>query len=196
MKNLWFLLLVAGLVAGVALVAGNFTQTGTAPTEDPEVPARELPEDKSDPEEETGVVYRGEEGAAPSGVETLDFKADVSTSNEDYTSRFRIRKPGTETTDIRVDTTRSDGAEMTLILREGQDEGWVRDYSSDSWTHFTGLAFTQMWRTRADQYLDYKVSEWEAMEGQEFTVENEDGTSRVYDIRVNRTIPESIFSPG
>lgn len=89
---------------------------------------------------------------------------------------------------------REDEAEMTIILRDSTDEGWVKDFSSNEWTYFTGIAFTQMWRTRSEQYLAYRVSEWNEMEGQTFTVDSEGGTARVYNIRVNQGISDSVFS--
>jgi hypothetical protein len=147
-------------------------------------------------QEEVESTYEREEGTISGDIQSLDFKVDVTTDENNYTSRFRIMRPGSDDEDIRIDTTRDDGAEMTIILKGSTDEGWVNDYSSDEWTHFTGVGFTQLWQTRSNQYLAYRTDEWKSMEGQEFTVENEGGPDRVYDIRVNEGIPESVFSPS
>ena len=203
MDKVLLLLTVAGLVVGVALVSGTLMNNQRVSTENIEEPTVErTPEDNKIEEEqkleqtEPDATYRQEERAiVSSDIQSLDFKVDVTTNGESYTSRFRVRQPGDENEDIRIDSTRDDGAKTVIILKGSTDEGWVKDYSSNEWTKFTGFAFTQMWQTRANQYLAYRVNEWKEMEGQEFTVEDEDGTGRVYDIWVNEGIPDSVFSP-
>ncbi len=205
MDKIWLLLLTAGLVAGVALVSGNYYDAGYAEPDVSEQPkAERVPDegeiedqplgDKPEPEGEETDKDK-EETSLYNGPRTLDFKADVTSDGESYTTRFRIRNAGTEKEDIRIDSVRGDGAEMTIILKGSSNEGWVKDYSSNSWTHFTGMVFTQWWQRRSDQYLAYKVGDWEEMEGEEFTVENKEGSGRVYDIVVNSNIPDSVFTP-
>ncbi|MCF7876088.1 hypothetical protein K9M06_03445, partial [Candidatus Bipolaricaulota bacterium] len=199
------LLLTAGLVAGVALVSGNYYTKTIEPDVSEPPKAERVPDegeiedqplqDKPEPEGEETDKDK-EEVSLYNGPRTLDFKTDVTSEGESYTTRFRIRNVGTEKADIRIDTVRGDGAEMTIILRGSANEGWIKDYSSNSWTHFTGFAFTQWWKRRSDQYLAYKVEDWEEMEGKEFTVENEEGSGRVYDIVVNSNIPDSVFTEG
>lgn len=202
MDNVWMLLLVAGLVVGVALVGGTLMDTQTVPPRETEEPtAEQAPEgNQQDQEtqleqEEAEVTYEQEDKSDLSGViKTLDFKVDITRDGERYTHRFRIRNPDTEDEDIRIDSTRYDGAKMTIILKGSTDEGWVNDYSSSEWTYFTGVAFTQMWQNRSDRYLAYRVKDWQEMEGEQFKVKGEDGTARVYDIRVNRDLPNSVFT--
>jgi len=193
MNKVLLLLLVAGLVAGVFFIGSNLTGTQNLPPEDTEEPSAE----KALPDQETETTYEPEPRATVSSdLKTLDFKVDVTRENEDYTYRYRVQNPGTENENLRIDSVREDGAEMTIILRESTDEGWVKDFSSNEWTYFTGIAFTQMWRTRSEQYLAYRVSEWNEMEGQTFTVDAEGGTARVYNIKVNKGISNSVFSPS
>ena len=192
MKNAWLLLLV-GLAVGVAFFAINFvggTPPMTSPEEaKPETKNRIQPENYQSEYEETETEVGGE-------VESLDFKVDVTNNGRDLTYRFRIDNPETEEEDIRIDQRRADGSEFNVILRHGRDEGWFKDYSSDRWNHFTGFAFTQMARTRAEDYSAYKVTDWKEMEGETFTLDTEDGSARVYDVRVNERIPESVFNPA
>ncbi|MCF7890056.1 hypothetical protein K9M78_02445 [Candidatus Bipolaricaulota bacterium] len=202
MDKVLLLLMVAGLVVGVALVSGTLMDTQMVPRAELGQPTVErTPEESQQYKEtqldqkDTGVTSKQEDKSDLSGnVTSLDFKVDVTTDDESYTHRFRVRQPETETEDIRIDSTRDDGAEMTIILKGSTNEGWVNDYSSSEWTYFTGLAFTQMWQNRADRYLTYRVKEWQEMEGEEFRVEDENGTARVYDIRVNRNISNSVFT--
>jgi len=207
MDKVWLLLLTAGLVVGVALISGNYYGSAPAEREVSEAPkVKEAPgqgkvedqplQEKPEPNREETEVVGQDETTLSDGPETLDFKADVNSEGENYTTRFRIKHLGRKKEDIRIDTVREDGAKMTVILKGSSNEGWVSDYSSSSWTHFTGFAFTQWWRRRSDRYLVYKVGSWEEMEGEEFTVENEDGSGRVYDISVNENIPDSVFTPG
>lgn len=207
MDKVWLLLLTAGLVVGVALISGNYFARGPAGPEVSEQPKVEKAPDQGKVEEqnsqeqpeqnlEGAEAEEQDETALTNAPRTLDFKADTTSEGENYTTRFRIRHPGEEEADIRIDTVRGDGAEMTIILRGSANEGWVKNYSDNSWTHFTGFVFTQWWRRRSDRYLVYKVKTWEEMEGKEFTVENEDGSGRVYDIVVNKDIPDSIFTPS
>ncbi len=191
MDNMWLLLLVAGLVVGVAFFAVSFLGgTGAVP------PATDQPEtDREFESEFESQEYQGAETEAGGKVESLDFRVDVTRNGEDVTYRFRINAPETEHEDVRVDHMRDDGSEFNLILRHGKDEGWVKELSSDQWTHFTGIAFTQMARTRAEDYSAYQVTDWRAMEGETFTVETEEGPVKVYDVRVNEEIPESVFLP-
>lgn len=190
MNRVLLLLLVAGLVVGVALVSVDFSGPETV-----------APENDSSGQENTGEVeeepsskekvYR-EEG----DIDSIDLKVDYVEDNTNITARYRVRNPETDEEDIRIDATREDGSEMSIILRESQDEGWIKEYSSDKWAHVTGLAFTQMWRTRGDAYLSYKAEDWKEMDGEEFKVESEGGgMTRVYDVRVNENIPDSVFSP-
>ena len=207
MDKVWLLLLTAGLVVGVALISGNYY--GSAPVEkegsasqkveeapgQSELADQPLQEKPEQNREETGVVGK-EETTFSDGPETLDFKVDVNSEGENYTTRFRVKHLGRKKEDIRIDTVKGDGSEMTIILKGSSNEGWLRDYSSDNWTHFTGFVFTQWWRRRSDRYLVYKVGSWEEMEGEVFTVENEEGSGRVYDIDINKSIPDSVFTPG
>jgi len=204
MDKVLLVLVVAGLAIGVVLVGStmmNNRNVSSANIE--ERPAKRTPQ-SNETAEDSKMARQTTEN--PSGdekvrvvsdrVKSLDFKVEVRSNGERYSSRFRIRHPGDDNEDVRIDTTRGDGAEMTIILRGSTDEGWVNDYSSGEWTHFTGIAFTQMWQTRSDQYMAYKAGEWESMEGREFTLENEDGTARVYDVSVNGNTPNSVFYPG
>jgi hypothetical protein len=205
MDKVWLLLITAGLVVGVALVGGNYLATGPVEPEVSEQPKVEKAPDKVEEQnsqehseqnrEETEVVEQ-DEATLSNAPRTLEFKADTTSEGESYTTRFRIRHPGKEEADIRIDTVREDEARTTIILRGSTNEGWIKDYSDNSWTHFTGFTFTQWWRRRSDRYLVYKVKSWEEMEGKEFTVDNEDGSGRVYDIVVNKDIPDSVFTPS
>jgi len=201
MKNVWLLLLVAGLVAGFALVGFNYynsssLSSGTQNAPEIKPSQNDNTSAKINGKQEEAIPLRPEEGPdAIAEIKNIDFKVDVRSDGEKYVTRFRVRNPGSESEDIRIDTERDDGAEMTIILRGSTDEGWVKDYSSNNWTHFTGIAFTQWWRTRSDRYLAYKIGSWKEMEGREFTVENEEGSGRVYDIKIVRKIPNSVFTP-
>ncbi|MBS3735544.1 MAG: hypothetical protein V5A87_02125 [Candidatus Bipolaricaulota bacterium] len=189
MDNVWMLLIVAGLVVGVVLVSGTLMDTQTVSPRESEEPTAE-----SAPEESQSTYDQESKSDLSGEVTTLDFKVDITRDGESYTHRFRVRHPDTKDEDIRIDSTRNDGAEMTIILKGSTDEGWVNDYSSNEWTYFTGIAFTQMWQNRSDRYLAYRVKEWQEMEGEKFKVKGEDGTARVYDIRVNRDMPSSVFT--
>jgi len=192
MNNTWLLLLlVASLVVGAVFISGNFiggTRTVSPGDTEPETEREFEPEQQQHgfEESETGIAGK---------VESLDFKVDVTDDGRDLTYRFRIKDPETEEEDVRIDQRRADGSEFNLILRHGRDEGWIKEHSSDEWTHFTGFAFTQMARTRAEDYSAYHVTDWKAMEGETFTVDREGESARIYDVRVNERIPESVFAP-
>lgn len=194
MDKLLLLLIVAGLVVGVALVSGPLMNTQTVSPKEPQEQTKDQISGETEQDQETDVTHQEDRSDLSGEVKTLDFKVDENRDDESYTHRFRVRQPDTEDEDIRIDSTRDDGAELTIILKGSTDEGWLNDYSSSKWTYFTGVAFTQMWQNRAHWYLDYKVKEWQEMEGEELRVEGKDGTARVYDIRVNRDIPDSVFS--
>lgn len=189
MNRVLLLLLIAGLVAGVALVSVDFTETETVTPEEDTKTQESIGEVEEEPTSDDEVdEYRG--------IESLDLKVDYVDDDTEVTTRYRVRKPETDEEDLRIDATREDGSKMIIILRQGQDEGWLKEYSSDEWVHITGLAFTQTLRTRGDAYLNYKKEDWKAMEGEETSVEREDGTIvTVYDVKVNRGIPDSVFSP-
>ena len=203
MDRLLLLLVVAAVAGGVVFVGSTMMNERAASTASPgEQSVTEAPEERKLAEEGLAgqekpekMVRRKESELPPTEVKSLDFKVDVRSDDEDYATRFRIREPGTDNEDIRIDSTKGDGTQMSIILKGSTDEGWVKDYSSSEWTYFTGIAFTQMWQSRANRYLAYRVGEWKEMEGGEFTVRNRNGRGRVYDISVNRGIPESVFSP-
>lgn len=192
MDNTWLLLLlVASLVVGVIFIGGNFIGgTRTVSPGDTETKTERKSESENQQSE-----YEGSETGTAGKVESLDFKVDATDEGRDITYHFRIKDPETEEEDVRIDGRRADGSEFNLILRHGRDEGWLKERSSDEWTHFTGFAFTQMARTRAEDYSAYHVTEWKEMEGETFTVDREGESVRVYDVRVNERIPESVFTP-
>lgn len=194
MDKLLLLLIVAGLVVGVALVSGPLIHTQTVSPKEPQEQTKDQISGETEQDQETDVTHQEDRSDLSGEITTLDFKVDVTRGDESYTHRFRIRHPDTDDEDIRIDSTRDDGAESTIILRGSTDEGWVNDYSSSEWTYFSGIAFTQMWQNRSDRYLAYRVKDWQEMEGEQFKVKGEDGTARVYDIRVNQDVPNSVFS--
>lgn len=195
MDNPWLLLLLAGLVVGIVFIGGSFiggTRTLTSEDTKPQI----QPEQKAQQPEDQQLESNKEGARELTGkVESLDFKVDVTNNGRDQTYRFRINNPETENEDVRIDQRRADGSEFNLILRHGRDEGWIKEQSSNTWKHFTGFAFTQMARTRAEDYSAYQVTNWKAMEGETFTVDTQSGNARVYDVRVNDRLPESVFTP-
>ena len=205
MNRILLLLLVAGLVTGVALVSMDFSETNNAVLDQERIDRKDQNEtdqplsarSETDQENQNEKEGASSDSEVPveSDVETLDLKVDYVSSDTDITTRYRVRNPGTDEEDLRYDATRKDGSRMVLILRQGEDEGWFKDYSSGAWAHLTGPAFSQIWRKRSDQYLLYQVEGWKEMEGEESTVETEDGTATVYDVRVNEGLASSVFEP-
>ncbi|MBS3787408.1 hypothetical protein KGY79_04330 [Candidatus Bipolaricaulota bacterium] len=195
MDKVLLLLVVAGLVVGVALVSGPLMETKTVSPEEPQEQTEERLSEDTQQDQETDVTYEQKDRTDLSGnVRTLDFKVEETRDDVSYTHRFRVKHPDTEDEDVRIDSTRDDGAERTIILSGSRDEGWVNEFSSSEWTYFSGFAFTRMWQNRGKWYLVYKEEEWQEMEGKEFTIERKSRTARVYNIRVNRDIPNSVFS--
>ncbi|GEM_PF-2353379 len=206
MNDVLILLLIAGLVVGVGFVSGviSFHQAppeGTKSSisdQDNNLVKEETLEKSSKPEQPKSeqLPEVEEHATALSEVESLDFKVDYLEGQTTGTTRFRIRNPETENEDLRIDSVRKDGSEMTIILRQSTNEGWIKDYASNEVTHVTGIAFMHMWGVQSDNYLNYKVTDWKEMEGQSFTVEKGNSKSKIYDIRVNNGIPDSVFSPS
>lgn len=202
MSDVVLLFLIAGLVVGVGFVTGVISSYQAAPPKitEPSISnhGEDVIEKGSDLQQQQAQQMPAveEHATALSGVESLDFKVDHLEGKTTGTTRFRIRNPETENEDLRIDSVREDGSEMTIILRKSTNEGWIKDYSSNEITHVTGIAFMHMWGIQSDNYLGYKVTEWKEMEGQSFTVESDGTTTKVYDIRVNKGIPDSVFSPS
>lgn len=164
MNNVLLLLLIAGLVVGVALVTGTITstqvvapnetrtynsepsQSGTGTQYKETLPDSSTPDKKITHQEASEATEKeGATGISPlTGFNTLDFKADVINEGKKVTSRFRIVNPDTEREKIRIDSTRENGSRMTIILDKESDQGWVKDYSTSGVTHITGIAFIQM----------------------------------------------------
>ncbi len=193
MDRVLILLLVAGLVAGLAFFTFDFWGTTTvSPDTNTQKQESMSSTDQEVEEEEENYTTRESSGE----LETLHLRADYVKDDTEVTSRYRVKNPGTERRYIRVDSTREDGSTMIVILREEEQEAFVKDYSSGKWTKITGFAFSQLIRNKGDEYLGFKEGTWEAMEGERSKMETEDGAIvTVYDVRVNSRIPDSVFSP-
>jgi len=109
------------------------------------------------------------------------------------TSRFRVRNIGTANMDMRVDMTTAYGT-MSYILSGSQHEGWVKP--NGGWQSFSsfGLDFDELWNQQSgsfEQYTGYLSGwtggDWEGTFG--------GYTYRIYDIQVNPSLPDSVFTP-
>jgi hypothetical protein len=143
----------------------------------------------------SGAGYEWEEeevtpGGGVSGATSLDFKIDMTAAGQTTTMRFRARNIGTANMDIRYDM-----AEMSYILSGSQQQGWV--YAAGQWMSFSdmGLNFSEYWDTTSSSFEEYtgQLSEWTSGE---WTYSYGGYTIRIYDIQVNPTLGDEVFTPS
>ena len=136
-----------------------------------------------------------------SGIEDLtklDFTVAETIDGETTTYRFRYKDIGTPEEAVRVDMTEQDGSTLIVILDKDGNKVLVKDIDQTSWTSYPGVALPTMWDKWVRPYMtlpDRRSATWAEIEGEEFLVEGNGRTMKIYDIKINRALEESVFNP-
>jgi hypothetical protein len=135
--------------------------------------------------------------ATSNGVATassLQFSVDVSsggTLQETYT--YYIKNIGTSNAMFRVEGTGSQG-NFVYIINGAQQKAWV--YENGAWTDLSS-EFSTQWSSWSSAFTGYKnnLVNWPGYGDWTYTAP--DGTTvRLYDITVNPSLADSLFSPS
>ncbi len=125
---------------------------------------------------------------------SLSFKIDYTYGGQTYTYWERARNIGTANMDLRVDMT-LDTTTMSYILSGSQQEGWYG--TAGYWLSFSSLGydFSTYWSDYYGGFESYTgwLADWTSGEWQG-TVAGI--TYRIYDIQVNPTLGDEVFTHG
>jgi|GEM_PF-5085997 len=130
---------------------------------------------------------------------SLDFTISETVDGEKTTYRFRYDDIGTEKEVFRADMTESDGSVLVVILKKKDRKVIVKDVDQDRWQIFPAMTFERTWSRWVAPYVALpteRSATWSEIAGEEFLVELEGKTLRIYDIRVDETFEESVFNPN
>jgi hypothetical protein len=131
-------------------------------------------------------------GSNIAGATSVEFSADVSsggTLQETYT--YYVKNIGTSTTMFRIEGTGSQG-DFIYIVNGAQQQVWVNE--NGEWTDLSA-SFANYWSSWNSAFTGYKnnLANWPGYG--DWTYNNPDGTTvRIYDITVNPSLADSLFS--
>ncbi|MFB6214725.1 MAG: hypothetical protein ABEI54_02545 [Candidatus Bipolaricaulia bacterium] len=137
-------------------------------------------------------------------LKTLNYKIEGTYEGKPAEFWHRLKYIGTEDEVFRMDITVLESEEtMSIILDKGNDTVFIKQMGTESWQQMP-MMFSQMWdkyregaiglsgsaddwRSRAEDDQDEYILEGEE-NGEEYSV-------KIYDIKVDEPIEDSVFSP-
>jgi len=144
------------------------------------------------PTQEQPETPTTETGTNVATAESLEFKVSLRYADgETEDSKWMIKKLKNSTM-MRIEMT-SDGDEMICIINGAQQKVWF--YSDGEWTDFSPMyqTYWDTWNSVMEGYRNSLV-DWTGIGDWTYTTPDGDSV-RLYDIKVNPTLPDSLFQP-
>lgn len=94
--------------------------------------------------------------------------------------------------------TEDDGSKLIVILDKKDNRVLVKDINQTTWASYPGMTLPSMWEKWVRPYMslpDERSTTWADIQGEEILVEVEGRTVKIYGIKVDDSIKESIFNP-
>lgn len=137
-------------------------------------------------------------------LNTLDVKVEGIYEEEDAEFRYRFKNIGTDKEVFRLDvTTLETEQHMAIILDQENEKVYIKQMGAGSWQQLPSMTLSKWWEEhREDVIVSYNSAEkwrsWADADKEEFILEGEeDGeeyTVKVYDIKVDEEIKDSVFN--
>lgn len=138
-------------------------------------------------------------------LDTLNFRVEGTYEEEDAEFRYRFKNIGTDEEVFRMDvTTLETERHMAFILDQENEEVFTKQMGTSSWQELPTVMLSKWWEEHREGVIAAYGSaddwhSWAEAEEEEFILEGEeDGeeyTVKVYDIKVDEEIEDSVFNP-
>ncbi len=128
---------------------------------------------------------------------TLSFKMEGTWEEKQAEFWYRFKNIGTEKELFRMDATVLETEKtMSLILAKENETAFIKQMGSKTW-HENSMMFSRSWdQARADISNLGSVEDWhEWAKQEEHIIEDEEHSVRVWDIKVDEPIEDSVFNP-
>lgn len=138
-------------------------------------------------------------------LNTLNYRVEGTYEEEDAEFRYRFKHIGTDKEVFRLDvTTLETEKHMAIILDQENDKVFAKQMGTDSWQELPSVMLSKWWQEHREGVIaSYGSADdwrsWAEDDQDEYILEGEeDGeeyTVKVYDIKVDEPIEDSVFSP-
>jgi len=133
----------------------------------------------------------GGTGGNVAGASSLQFSADITTSGTLTTYTYSAKNIGTSNAMLRIEGTEAQG-NFIYIVNGAQKQAWI--YENGQWTDLTGY-FTEYWTQWNSTFTGLRsdLSHWSGSGDYTYTDPSSGDTIRIYNIKVNPSLADSLF---
>ena len=183
------IILIVALIIGIYLATGGIgTNTSVTPTATPNSGATATPSSGA-----TSTPTSSGTGVNVAGASSLQFTVSITNSSggamTSYT--YSAKNAGTTNMMIRVEfTDPNGGGSFAYIVNGAQQKAWMQ--TGGQWIDLTS-SFANEFDSWDSTFKSYQTSlaDWNGLGDWSYTVNGE--TIRIHDIRVNPSLPDSMF---
>ena len=134
-------------------------------------------------------------------LNTLSCKVEGTMEGDPAEFWYRIKNIGTEDEAFRLDATNLE-SEMTMgiIINQANDSSYYKELAAGNWMPVPLSMISPYWEMYREEHItaiggadDWR--RWANSDQEEFFIEGEEDTVKVYDIKVDEPIEDSVFSP-
>lgn len=127
-------------------------------------------------------------------VTSFDMKGDITSQGLTTSYRIRVKDLGSQNLKVRVDTLSGQYTGVSFIMRIGESKVYV--YENGQWVDTSASAewqyYVQQYPSAMQKAADY-LSRWT---GGDVTYQYQGSAYRLYEIQVNPTLDDSVFTPS
>ncbi len=143
----------------------------------------------------TATVSGGGGGTTPNIAAASSLQFSVSVTNSSGASQgaytYYAKNAGTTNLMIRIEMTDSSGSNVVYIVNGALQQAWVE--TGDIWTDISS-SYTSQWSTWNTAFVGYQNSLAAWTGAGDWTYTSGGDTVRVYNISVNPSLPDSLFT--
>ncbi|MBS3789216.1 hypothetical protein KGY64_08040 [Candidatus Bipolaricaulota bacterium] len=134
-------------------------------------------------------------------LDTLSLKIEGTMYDEPAKFHYRIKDIGTEDEAFRLDATSFESEKsMGFIINHADDSSFYKEWGTGSWMAAPFLMVRPYWEKYSKRHIAIAGAKewrsWAEAEQEEFIIEGEEYSTRVWDIEVDEPIEDSVFSPN
>jgi len=132
---------------------------------------------------------------------TLSCKVEGTMEGDPAEFWYRIKNIGTEDEAFRLDATNLE-SEMTMgiVINQADDSSYYKELGAGNWMPVPLSMIKPYWEMYREEHItaiggadDWR--RWANSDQEEFFIEGEEDTVKVYEIKVDEPIEDSVFSP-
>jgi hypothetical protein len=143
------------------------------------------------------VLLSGGGGGAGGGgtggqtINSLSCTVDINSEGQTISAEYKAKDIGTQNMKVRVDML-LEGQQVAYIINGAERKAWA--YALGQWVDMSS-SFDQYWDMYSESVSDYRtrLSGWT---GGDITYSMDSTTVRMYNIQLNPSLSDSLFSPS